>query len=289
MAEYDPAEPGDAYAPVVNADGTVQVDGELFDAPGAVSTFRISRDRGYDLVAGCPVFMYPHGRDVRVCRLYSNGNGLLPGSVRLPIECIPSWEWQRRVCVPSLHLRATRNQDGDDWISIRLEFLRRIVDRYPAAYSLSAVCGWRVLGGTALLRRNTPGLCNDPPNGSQSRSAFPFSHAWAVGLQSRAVSAPLLAFPVYAVLASMRVLKSRVMFHYSAGPAVSFLGLSAVYLSGAGGGLGGCAYLCRYRLSFRYASFAVSAVCSGSPPPPLRRFCANWCFESVVARAIGIA
>lgn len=151
MAEYDPAEPGDAYAPVVNADGTVQVDGELFDAPGAVSTFHISRDRGYDLVAGCPVFMYPHGRDVRVCRLYSNGNGLLPGSVRLPIECIPSWEWQRRVCVPSLHLRATRNQDGDDWISIRLEFLRRIVDRTRRFSHLAQVNCGELNGDVATL------------------------------------------------------------------------------------------------------------------------------------------
>lgn len=67
------------YASIVNTDGTVPFDGEIFDAPAAVATFHISRALGYDLVAGFPVFTYRHDPDDRVCRLYANGNGLLLG------------------------------------------------------------------------------------------------------------------------------------------------------------------------------------------------------------------
>lgn len=98
------------------------------DTPAAVSNLYLVRDRGCDLASGFPVYMYPHGREIHVLRLYANLCGLLPGEVCLPVECVLSWMLQRRICVPSFLLRATRHQDEDDWLSIRLELLRRVAD-----------------------------------------------------------------------------------------------------------------------------------------------------------------
>lgn len=81
MAEYmyGPAEPVEAYALSVQADGLVLIDGDIFDATAAVDTIYLSCDRGYDLDAVCPVYIYPHGRDILFCSLYANGCGLLMG------------------------------------------------------------------------------------------------------------------------------------------------------------------------------------------------------------------
>lgn len=81
-----PAEPGDAHGPAVHADCSVPIEGDFFDAPSSVAMLYLSLDRGYDLSAGCSIYIYPHSRDILVCILYANGCGLLPGKVRLPIE-----------------------------------------------------------------------------------------------------------------------------------------------------------------------------------------------------------
>lgn len=86
--------------------------------------------------------MYPHGRKDRVFRFHANGSGLLSGGVRLPIESIPSWEWLRRIRVPSLYLLSTQNQDVYDWMSHRIELLRRIFDRtWRFSHLVQVDCG----------------------------------------------------------------------------------------------------------------------------------------------------
>lgn len=39
---YVPAETGDAYSPTVQVDGPEQIDGDLFDAPDAVSNLHLA-------------------------------------------------------------------------------------------------------------------------------------------------------------------------------------------------------------------------------------------------------
>lgn len=69
---------------------------------------------GLWLCRRCPVLMYLYGCYDRVGHLYSNDNGLLPSVICLPIEEVASWEWIRRICVPSFHLRYTRKQDVEE-------------------------------------------------------------------------------------------------------------------------------------------------------------------------------
>lgn len=88
---YLSAEPGDAYAPTVQANSSVKIDGELFHAMAEVTNLHLSRDQGYDFDMVCPVFMFLHGRDDRVFSLYANRCGLLARGVRLPIEFVLSW------------------------------------------------------------------------------------------------------------------------------------------------------------------------------------------------------
>lgn len=76
---YVLAEPGDAYAPSVLADDSLHGYVDIFEAPTAIAILHLARGRRYDLVSGFPVLMYPHNRDIRVCILYANGCGFLPG------------------------------------------------------------------------------------------------------------------------------------------------------------------------------------------------------------------
>lgn len=101
----------------------------VFDAVSAWHCFQLSSDRGYDLVTGCSVFMYPYESSAHLCVRYVDDYGHLPGEFRLPEEAVASWEWRERVRVPDGYLRATQNQDRDDWALIRLQYLCRISDQ----------------------------------------------------------------------------------------------------------------------------------------------------------------
>lgn len=61
---YIPSEPGDSYALSLQADGSVQMDGDLLCASAAVANLHLARNTNYDLAAGFPVYKYPLSLDI---------------------------------------------------------------------------------------------------------------------------------------------------------------------------------------------------------------------------------
>lgn len=124
-ATADPYTTSDPYALVVTTHGFV-VDVEEFDGPRTFEGLHLVGCPREEIVARCPVFLYPQRLHTRVGQAYANHHSTLAGMV--PVAATINWEWKRRVCVPTLYLRAPRDVDVEDWAATRQEYYASIAN-----------------------------------------------------------------------------------------------------------------------------------------------------------------